>query len=100
MSVLTLLKETTTQLFNSSIGAKRKFFSLSHLFHTPTIVVLLSLTFSYAISLFDTQFLHLSTLPIVINFNVATNFYLKLIRVAMVLTAFLNVIPVSHISWF
>ena len=78
----------------------RKFFSLSHFFHTPTIVVLLSLTFSYAISLFDTQFLHLSTSPIVINFNVATNFFLKLIRVAMVLTAFLNVIPVSHISWF
>ena len=76
----------------------RKFFFLSHLFHTSTIVVPLPSTFSYAISLFDTQFLHLSISPIVTNFNVATNFYLKLIRVAMVLTAFLNVIPVSHIS--
>ena len=78
----------------------RKFFFLSHLFHTSTIVVHLSSTFSFDISLFDTQSLHLSTLHTVINFNVATNFYLKLIRVAMVLTAFINVIPVSHTSWF
>ena len=74
----------------------RKFFFLSHSFLNSTIFVHLFSTFSSDSSLFDTQFLHLSISPTVITFNVATNFSSKLIRVAMVLTASLNVIPVSH----
>ena len=57
-------------------------------------------TFLSDTSLFDTQFLHLSILPIVTNFKRCNQLSQKLIRVALVLTTSFHVIPVSYISWF
>ena len=90
----------------------RKFFFLSLLFHTSTTVVHLFSTFSSTISLFDTQFLHLSTLPTVINFTRCNQFPTEIDSCCygsdyvlqrtscqlhfLVLTAFLNVIPVTY----
>ena len=91
---------------------RRKFFFLSLLFHTSTTVVHLFSTSSFDISLFDTQFLHLSTLPTVINFKRCNQFPTEIDSCCygsdyvlqrnscqscfLVLTAFLNVIPVSY----
>ena len=93
----------------------RKFFFLSHSFHNSTIFEYPSSTFSLDISLFDTQFLHLSISPIAIDFKRCNQFLLidsccygsdyVLPRNScqlhfLVLTTFLHVSPVSHISWF
>ena len=87
------------------------FLFLSLSFHTSTTVVHLFSTFLSDISLFDTPFLHLSTLPTVINFIRCNQFLTEIDSCCygsdcvyprnscqsyfLVLTTFLHVIPVS-----
>ena len=116
MSVLEHIKETTTTLFNSSIGATKK--------------ILLSLSLTSQLYNFCPPFLdfrirylfvrHTISPPLnivhVINFKRCNQFLIEIDSCCygsdyvlprnscqlhfLVLTAFLNVIPVSHISWF
>ena len=90
----------------------KTFFVLSHSFHNSTAFVHLFSTFLSDTSLFDTQFLLLSTLPTVINFQRCNQFLSEIISCCygsdyvlqhnscqshfLVLTAFFNVIPVSY----
>ena len=116
MSVIKHLKETTLSLLTAQLLRPRKFFFLSHSFHNSTTFVHPFSTFLSDTSLFDAQFLHLSVLPTVINFRHCNQFLIEIDSCCygseyvlprnsyqlhfLVLTAFLNVIPVSHFSWF
>ena len=94
----------------------RKFFFPSLSFHNYTTYLHLFSTFSSDTSfLFDTQFLHLSILSIVIDFKRCNQFLSEIDSCcygsdcvpqrnscqlhSLVLTAFLNVIPVSYFSF-
>ena len=112
MSLLKDLKQQTTKLFDSSIGATKKILLSLPSFHISTTVVHLFSTFLSDISLFDIEFLHLSTLPTVITFKRCNQFPTEIDSCCygsdyvlprnscqlhfLVLTAFLNVIPVSY----
>ena len=116
MSVLKHLKETTTTLFNRSIGATKKIllslpfisqlydcctpfldFLIRYLFVRHTVSPPLNIAYRYQLQRCN-QFL------LEIDSGCYGSDYVSLRNscqlYSLVLTAFLNVIPVSHISWF